>query len=159
MIRWTIFFYFVGLLLVCIEVFIPGGVVGFIGLAAIATSFFLAFTKIGTAFGGYFMGMGFVLLTVALYICFRFVPKTRMAKFLFLKSTEKGFTGTSEARMSVLLGQIGTALTPLRPSGMAHIAGQRVNVVTDGTFVDKDMQVKVTKVEGNRVIVRGDQAA
>ncbi len=159
MIRWTIFLYAMGLVLVCIEVFIPGGIVGIIGLAAIATSFYLAFTKIGTAFGGYFMGIGFVLLLVALYICFRFVPKTRMARFLFLKSTEKDFTSTSEARMSELLGQGGTALTSLRPAGMARIAGQRINVVADGTFVEKDTQVKVTKVEGNRVIVRGDQAA
>ena len=46
------------------------------------------------------------------------------------------------------------ALTYLRPAGMALIGGQRVNVVTEGTFIEKDVPVEVIATEGTRVVVR-----
>ena len=53
-----------------------------------------------------------------------------------------------------LLQQAGTALTPLRPSGTASINGRRVDVVTEGPFVERGATVKVIAVEGMRVVVR-----
>jgi membrane-bound serine protease (ClpP class) len=49
---------------------------------------------------------------------------------------------------------IGRVITPLRPVGIAEFDGVRVDVVTDGEFIDKDSAVEVRKVEGTRVIVR-----
>jgi membrane-bound serine protease (ClpP class) len=53
-----------------------------------------------------------------------------------------------------LINQNGTAYTDLRPSGKATISDQRLNVVTEGSFIEKDNSVKVIAVEGNRVVVR-----
>ncbi|MCK5557191.1 MAG: hypothetical protein KAJ01_02355, partial [Candidatus Hydrogenedentes bacterium] len=46
------------------------------------------------------------------------------------------------------------AVTTLRPAGMALIDGNRINVVTDGEFIEKDAPVKVSEVEGGRVVVQ-----
>jgi membrane-bound serine protease (ClpP class) len=42
----------------------------------------------------------------------------------------------------------------MRPSGTALIEDERIDVVTEGTFIAKDQKVKVIKVEGSRVVVR-----
>jgi membrane-bound serine protease (ClpP class) len=51
-------------------------------------------------------------------------------------------------------GMEGIAITPLRPSGTADIAGERLDVVTEGDFIPTGARVVVSKVEGLRVIVR-----
>ncbi|HEV3029325.1 MAG TPA: NfeD family protein [Planctomycetota bacterium] len=53
-----------------------------------------------------------------------------------------------------LLGKEGQAQTILRPAGIALIEGKKVDVVTAGENVEKGSRVKVTKVEGNRIVVR-----
>ncbi len=48
----------------------------------------------------------------------------------------------------------GPALTQLRPSGVALINGQRVDVVTEGGLIERGAAVKVVTVEGARIVVR-----
>jgi membrane-bound serine protease (ClpP class) len=52
------------------------------------------------------------------------------------------------------LGKSGTALSPLRPAGIAEIEGERVDVVSDGGFVDSGASIIVSRVDGNRIVVR-----
>lgn len=52
-----------------------------------------------------------------------------------------------------LLGRSGSAVTRLAPSGKAEIAGELVDVITDGDFIDRGTPVAVTEVLGNRVVV------
>lgn len=53
-----------------------------------------------------------------------------------------------------LLGQTGVTLSLLGFAGKAQIAGQRVDVVTDGECVPPGTAVRVVEVEGTRVVVR-----
>ena len=53
-----------------------------------------------------------------------------------------------------MLHQTGTAFTQLRPCGTALINGRRVDVVTEGSLIEKGTPVKVVALEGMRVVVR-----
>jgi membrane-bound serine protease (ClpP class) len=53
-----------------------------------------------------------------------------------------------------LVGRHGVAETALRPAGKASIGGRRVDVVTDGGFIDAGERVVVAEVNGPRVVVR-----
>jgi membrane-bound serine protease (ClpP class) len=53
-----------------------------------------------------------------------------------------------------LPGRSGVALSPLRPAGIAEVDGVRVDVVSDGDFIDAGTPIEVTRVQGNRVIVQ-----
>ena len=53
-----------------------------------------------------------------------------------------------------LLGQMGGAVSVLRPSGKARIGEIIVDVVSDGPFINPGTPVEVVRVEGNRVFVR-----
>ena len=49
--------------------------------------------------------------------------------------------------------------SPLRPAGIAVIDGERVDVVSDGEFIDAGFPVIVTRVDGNRIVVRRHRTA
>ena len=52
------------------------------------------------------------------------------------------------------VGKSGKTVTDLRPSGWINIDNQKIFVVTEGEFLEKDQPVKILSVDGNRVIVR-----
>ncbi|MBI1995669.1 MAG: hypothetical protein HYS66_04275 [Deltaproteobacteria bacterium] len=52
------------------------------------------------------------------------------------------------------MGKGGTAISPLRPAGIAEIDGERVDVVSDGEFLEPGVPIVVTRVDGNRIVVR-----
>ena len=145
--------YVVGLVLICLEVFVPGGILGTIGFFLIVSSIWIAFVRLGSVGGSYFLVGSLVLAMGSLYVVMRFGTKTRLSKKIFLQSTEKGFKSTSE-NLEDLKGRTGISITTLRPSGKALIDGRKVNVVTEGVFLSKGCKIKVLMVEGNRVVVR-----
>ncbi|MGI8644693.1 MAG: NfeD family protein [Thermomicrobiales bacterium] len=53
-----------------------------------------------------------------------------------------------------MLGRRGTAASDLRPSGIAHIDGQRVDVVTEGDYIRTGEEVEVVIDERYRRVVR-----
>jgi membrane-bound serine protease (ClpP class) len=46
------------------------------------------------------------------------------------------------------------ALTALRPAGVADVAGERLDVVTEGEFIVAGTPVVVTRSDGYRHVVR-----
>jgi membrane-bound serine protease (ClpP class) len=57
-----------------------------------------------------------------------------------------------------LVGLEGVAVTDLRPAGTAQVAGERVDVVTEGEYVPQGGAVRVVRSEGYRHVVRGLEA-
>lgn len=53
-----------------------------------------------------------------------------------------------------LTGATGVALSDLRPSGFADIAGRRVDVVTSGEYVRQGDRIEIVRDEGYRRVVR-----
>ena len=58
------------------------------------------------------------------------------------------------SNLSRFQDQTGIAASPLRPAGVAEIAGERVDVVTEGGFIPAGSRIQVIKVEGVRVVVK-----
>jgi membrane-bound serine protease (ClpP class) len=86
----------------------------------------------------------------------RFLPHLPFGRRLVLDTEMPADAGYSSepAADHQLLRRSGIALSPLRPSGVAEIDGARVDVVSDGTFVDAGAAVEVIRVDGNRIVVR-----
>ena len=86
----------------------------------------------------------------------RFLPKLPFGRRLILSTdmeAEEGFVSSPETDRQ-WLGKTGRAVSPLRPAGIAEIDGNRVDVVSDGVFIDAGAPVRVTRVDGNRIVVR-----
>lgn len=157
-----IILFVLGVILLLVEIFlIPGfGIVGTLGIIAIISSFYLSlvgrFVQM-TDFisGAKVLAISFVLSFVAILLVLRFLPKFTPFQRLVLKTTEsetEGYRSSPEYYVS-FVGKEGIALTMLRPAGTALIEGEKLSVVTEGDFIEKNTRVRVTEVEGYRVVV------
>ncbi|MDP7396163.1 MAG: NfeD family protein, partial [Lentisphaeria bacterium] len=90
-----------------------------------------------------------------LWLFIRFVPDSPIGRRLFLKTSAKEWDGF-ETGNRTLLGKTGVSCTMLRPSGLAMIDDERIDVVTEGEMIQKDQRVKVIEIEGNRIVVAID---
>lgn len=144
----------IGIVLIAIELAVPGGVLaGIAGVAAIFTSLFIALGADSFAAGSLLaaiFGAGLIFMLLAKYF-----PTSKLWDKLVLKTAEttaKGFVSTDDYQQ--YLGKTGKAITLLRPAGTAEIEGVRLDVVSEGLFVNPGEEIIVFKVEGNRIVVR-----
>lgn len=72
--------------------------------------------------------------------------------------TGSGF-GLADAGLMALVGRTGKTATVLRPTGAMEIDGQRIDVVTEGEFVEAGVPVRVLYVQGPRVVVAAEAAS
>jgi membrane-bound serine protease (ClpP class) len=140
----------IGGLLMLAETVLPGMVAGILGFLCIVGGVIAGYTKLEPPAGHYIL-LGTTLALVAGTVAwFRLFPNSRFAR-VFISQRAVGNLGVEQP---ALLHQTGTALSHLRPSGMALINGHRVDVVTEGGLIERGAAVKVVAVEGMRVIVR-----
>ncbi|MCP3962022.1 MAG: hypothetical protein GY719_29620 [bacterium] len=137
-----------GFLLMLIEIFVPGGVIGILGLICVAYGCYLAF-GLSTAWGLGSVALSLVVTVVAVAVLVR----SRAAKKLVLDVPGVREWKATEDGLVELEGKIGRTLTPLRPAGLAEIDDQRIDVVADSEFLAAGVAVRVCEVEGNRVVV------
>ena len=157
--EWAFLLFLLGLGLIALEVFvIPGfGVAGILGITLMIGSIFFVFDK-AYEFQTAVMWLSIsVIMSAALVILAAvYLPETQVFRRLALSTvmdTESGYHSSSSEDFQAYLGKSGTALTPLRPSGTARIANNRVDVVTVGDFIARDSNIKVVSVEGPKVFV------
>lgn len=143
-----------GIILIILEFFVPGGILGIIGICAVVVSLFLS---------GYDLShMGISILIAMIVAIAAFIILYRRAdaeKGIFQKiilrdrtMSDEGYISTTER--NDLIGQEGVALTTLRPAGTALFGEERLDVVSEGTYIESNKAVRVVKVEGMRIVVR-----
>jgi membrane-bound serine protease (ClpP class) len=140
----------VGLLLLFLETILPGMIAGIIGFLCLVGSVAVAYMDQGAKTGNFVLLVVLVLLVLGTLLWIKFFPDSPMAR-MFVSHRQ---IGTVRAEKPELLGQTGTAQTMLRPAGAALINGKRVDVVTEGGFIEKGKPIKVVATEGLRVVVR-----
>lgn len=162
-----IIMFVLGLALLLFELLTPGfGIVGisgiFLMLASLVLSmqtFFIPTTRdevvtlsfnVCVTFGGLAVA-GFAMLGLL-----RILPESRLLSHLIHTSTLGQTTvkrAGAEEGPAAGVGAVGTAVTPLRPSGRVEIAGKPFDALADGTFVDAGSRVRVVRMDGAQVVV------
>ena len=61
--------------------------------------------------------------------------------------------------MQVLVGKRGVTTSVLRPAGIGDFDGVRLNVVTEGGFIERGMPIEIVSVQGARIVVKARQEA
>jgi membrane-bound serine protease (ClpP class) len=157
----------IGLLLLVIEIFItPGfGAAGLLGTAALVAGLGLSLVGAGAAWEAVLIAIGRVagslmLALVGAAALLGAIPRLPFGRRLVLQETltaEEGFESTpaSDRRW---IGKRGIAVSPLRPSGIAAFDGERVDVVSEGVYIEAGAAIDVIHVDGNRIVVRQARA-
>ncbi len=143
----------IGTALLALECFIPG-----VGIPGIAGAIFnlIGIFMLTTYIGWYviFIILAIIVIVIAC-VCFFAKAATKGKNPLILSQKtdkESGFSANEDN--SSLLNKEGEAVTRLRPSGIALIDSKRVDVVTDGEFLEAGAKVVVADIQGRRIIVK-----
>lgn len=142
-----------GLLLIVAEVLVPSfGVLGGAATLCILGAIGWAYS-LDTALGTNLLIAAVVLVPVFLVFGLKLFPKS----FLGRRFMATGYSFSDgrgvDRRDDALLGVQGVVVAPLRPAGMATLAGRRVDVVSRGELIDVGTEVTVVELSGNRVVV------
>ena len=142
----------IGILVIIAEIFIPSlGILTVIALAVLSYSLYIVFTSISTTAGVVFTGLDIILVPLIIFFGIKILAQSPLALKKEL-SRQNGVVSQKE-KLEAYINMKGEAVTDLRPAGMAQINSQRVDVVTDGEYIDADTPVIVTGVAGNRIVV------
>ncbi|MDZ7331219.1 MAG: hypothetical protein ONB13_00945 [candidate division KSB1 bacterium] len=144
----------IGFLLILIEIFlVPGfNIFGVFGFVMVVLGIIFAYSKLSLAVAN------LVLLgsLIAAGVLVRVIVKSKSWRRIVLdvqQDKAQGFHASPENLLQ-LVGKTGIAYTPLRPAGIALIDEQKIDVMTEGSFVERNRPIEVIMVEGNRVLVR-----
>lgn len=140
-----------GIVLLGAEVFVPGAVLGILGILALLGAIVMAFS-ISAVFGFYIAGGVIILAGIGVALWIKFFPRCPIGRRMTLSEDGKHFKAADTK--ADLVGRTGVAQSDLRPAGFALIDGRRVDVVTDGGMISKGETVVVVKAAGSHVVVR-----
>lgn len=150
----SILLFVIGVIFVILEFFVPGGIVGILGGALIILS--LLFAGASVTHMAYSIIIAMFIAVIGMVILMKFFgKKMHIFNKLVLRdatTTEEGYV--SNTNRIELIGRTGKAITPFRPSGVVLIGNERIDAVSEGSFINKGSQVEVIKVEGSRIVVR-----
>lgn len=146
-----------GAVLMIIEVFLPGfGLPGISGMVLIAAGVVIAAIHHGMLVAVVVLLVVVALLALVISWVLRSAAKGNYHSEIFLK--DKDELNTRED-MQVLVGRKGRTASVLRPAGIANFDGVRLNVVTEGGFIERDTPVEIVSVDGARIVVRVTEKA
>ncbi|WP_254450566.1 NfeD family protein [Cohnella herbarum] len=146
--------FLLGIALLVLEVFIPSfGILGILGIVAIIFGITMGAYDTGNAL----RSLGIASLVAAVIVAvFVYVFRKRGVWNRFILSeqltTDKGYV--PQVSREKWIGQEGVATSMLRPSGIAEIEGQRLDVITSGELIEKGKSIRVVSVDGTRILVK-----
>jgi membrane-bound serine protease (ClpP class) len=140
-----------GFVLIGMEIFIPGGILGIFGSVVWISAAVVGWRNFPDPWNmiSAFSLLAFGILTFIVWI--RYFPKSRVGRSLSLGENQTEYKSHRVAEVAV--GDLGKADSTLRPSGIAMINGKRVDVVADGEWIEAGQAVKVSSVSGGHVSV------
>jgi len=139
-----------GAFLIFLETLLPGLITGITGFFCLVAAVILGYRDYGYHTGTLILAGVMAGALLGIWCWAKYFPGSRVAK----KFISQGTVGDLGVDKPELLHATGVALTPLRPSGTAKIGGQRIDVVTEGGFIENGTEIKVVMVEGARIVVR-----
>jgi membrane-bound serine protease (ClpP class) len=141
-----------GVIVVIAEIILPsGGILALLSLGVFGYSLYMVFANVSTQAGFLFLAVDAFLIPATIILGVKLL--VRSPATLSTQLSSRAGVSSQPKEFSSYIGQEGTALSDLRPSGIARINGKRVDVVTRGEYLEKNSSLRVHAVTGNQIIV------
>ena len=144
-----------GLILMVCEMFTPGmGLPGLIGGLCLLGAIVLRADSLTTALITLILIL--LPLMIAAGIIFRsFSGGVLSRSRIVLKDSINGeSTSLGDKKAQSLIGLEGKCVTDLRPVGVGEFSGRRLDIVSEGGFIQKGARVRITAIDGVRIMVK-----
>jgi membrane-bound ClpP family serine protease len=142
-----------GVVLIAVEVIVPGGILGTIGGLMMFGGCVLAFVDYGTPGGVIALAVALVLIVTAMFIQLKILPKTRLGRRAFLTSQITGVSSRFGSEAQELVGKAAEAITMLSPSGYILVDGKRYEAFSQFGQIPAGTHLKVIAADNFRLIV------
>lgn len=142
-----------GLLLIFIEFFLPGAIMGIAGGIIILYSIVLFATQNHSPFEVLLFIM-FVLVSLGFLIAFtlRKIPKMKNGFSIYLKTDQEGYVASTFDPK--LIGKHAKVVADLKPSGHILIDGVQYQASSQGEYITEGKEVAVIEGRGAYLIVK-----
>ncbi len=141
-----------GLLLLFLEMFLPGMIAGIVGALLLMVSVGKAYEFYGAAGGNTALIVALLASGALWWWWATHFQNTRFGRSMTLQDTGSGSSVTHD--LTALVGSSGTALTTLRPGGTVLIAGKKVDAISDGELIEAGTAIRIIRSQGICVIVQ-----
>ena len=148
-----IIFFGSGIVLLALEVVVPGAVLGMFGALVMLAGCITAFVTYGSNGGLVSILAAVVLVGATFCIELLWLPKSRIARHFSMNTTLQGASQPPLAEESEVLGREAVAETVLAPSGYVRIGNRRFEAFCQAGFVSAGEKLTVSGLDNFRVIV------
>ena len=150
MVQLCIVLLILGIIFLLLEMWLPGmEVFALAGIGALIVSAILAIIYVPN--GWLIVAGQVVIITGFLIHMYRFMKRKQLQGKLILSETLETMPETDN---EYLVGREAKTVTVLRPYGEADFGGTRMEVASYGPMISKGTAVRVTEVDGGKIIVR-----
>ena len=145
-----------GVTLLVVEVFVPGfGFPGVSGVILTVIGVVITWNTYGPVAGLAATLITLALAGIAISVSIKSAANGKLSRSALILNEVTPTVDHEET--DALLGKTGKTVTVLNPVGFAEFDGVRLNVVSEGQYLEKDVKVRVEKVEGAKIVVRAVQ--
>lgn len=142
-----------GVLLLVLEVIVPGAVLGIIGGVLMLGGVVSAFNEYGLNGGAIAAIAAIIFVSIALYLEFVLLPQSRLARTLSMSGTVSGTSQPPVANRTEVVGREVVAVTALAPSGYVELDGRRYEAFARDGHTRIGERLHVIDLDNFRLIV------
>lgn len=142
-----------GVLLVAIEVLVPGAILGILGGLCLLGGVIAAFVQLGGTGGAIASGVALAIGALTIYLEFVVLPKSRLAKKFSMTETVSSRSQPEVADRAAVVGRDAVAVTTLAPSGYVEVNGRRYEAFCRSGMVSAGARLRVVDVDVFRLVV------
>lgn len=139
----------IGLLLIFLEFYLPGAVMGTAGSLLILASLFLAAIQFQSLWliAIFFILTCFSVIGIIKYALWK-IPRS---KNIYLKSDQEGYVASAYDKSAI--GKKAVVLSDLKPGGYILIDGKQEQAISESGYISQGEEVTVVRGEGESLIV------
>jgi membrane-bound serine protease (ClpP class) len=142
----------IGIVLLALEIILPGAILGIAGAVCMLAGVFLSFGTFGGSGGIIATLFALLALGVTVYLEFVWLPKSRLTKHLAAGTTNDATSQPPLAGADVI-GREATAQTVLSPSGYVTVQGKRFEAYSQSGHIGAGERLRVVGLDNFRLIV------
>ena len=141
-----------GLLLLFLEMFLPGMIAGIVGALLLMVSVGKAYEFYGATGGNIALSIALLASGALWWWWATHFQNTRFGRSMTLQDTGSGSSVSHS--LANLVGSEGSAFTTLRPGGTVLIGGRKVDAISDGELIEAGTAIRIVRSQGSCVIVQ-----
>jgi len=149
----VIVLFLLGVILLALEIVVPGAVLGSVGALLMTGGVVAAFVNLGATGGMIATIVALLLLGLTFYLEMVWLPKSRVAKHLSVDATIDSVSQPPLAKEADVLGREAVALSTLAPTGFVQVEGRRYEASCRSGYAAVGETLKVVGLDAFRLIV------